>query len=106
MHDLDLQPALPCLAQALQQPYGSAAAAGLAQFGKDGVSSLMTACASTNLIERVNVSTVLREIRDERLSDLLLGLFKDSEPKVRLRSRGRRKRLGPKIHWAGVRVVP
>ena len=106
MQDLEFQPALPCLAKALQQPYGSAAAAVLAQFGKDGAPSLITACASANSIERVNVSTVLREIRDERLSDLLLGLFKDSEPKVRLRSRGRRKRLGSKIHRTSVGVLP
>jgi HEAT repeat protein len=86
MQDLEFQPAIPLLAKKVEQPYGSVAAAVLAQCGPDGVTPLLTACKSSNAVERVNASIVLQQTRDERRTSLVLNLMNDPEPKARLRA--------------------
>jgi HEAT repeat protein len=86
MHDLEFQPAIPRLARTMETPFGSAAADVLAHCGQDGIQALVKACQSSSVVERVNAVSVLPASRDERLNSLLPALFKDPEPKVRLRA--------------------
>jgi HEAT repeat protein len=83
MEDLEFQEATPVLAAALPNPEGRAAASLLTVFGKNAVPILIAACQTTNLAQRINASSVLAALKDPRVSELLLTLFKDDSPKVR-----------------------
>jgi HEAT repeat protein len=84
MHDLEFQPALPVLAAALLNPEGGAAAGVLWSFGASAVPILVSACRSTNAIERINAASILQSLHDQRLVEPLLTLLKDEVPQVRL----------------------
>ena len=83
MHDLELQPAIPLLAATLPDPAGDAAATVLVSLGTSANSALIKACQSTNVMQRVNASSVLQGVQDPRLIEPLLTLLKDEEPRVR-----------------------
>jgi HEAT repeat protein len=83
MHDLEFQPALPVLAAALPSPAGGAAAGVLWHLGAPAVPILISACGSTNAIERINASSVLQSFQGKRLVEPLLTLLKDEVPEVR-----------------------
>jgi hypothetical protein len=83
MHDLEFQPALPVLAAALPGLEGGAAAGVLWHFGAGAVPILVSACRSTNSIERIHAASILQSLHDQRLVEPLLTLLKDEVPQVR-----------------------
>lgn len=83
MHDLEFQPALPILRTALATPGGGMASTMLWLYGAKAVPILISACQSTNSIERINASSLLQSFDDPRLVGTIRALFKDDEPQVR-----------------------
>ncbi|PYK96110.1 MAG: hypothetical protein DME19_20795, partial [Verrucomicrobia bacterium] len=82
MLDLEFEPAIPVLAEALPTLEGAFAAAGLSGFGRISVPAFISACQSTNSIERINASSGLSRMQDERIVEPLLELLHDPAPEV------------------------
>jgi hypothetical protein len=83
MHDLEFEPAIPLLASALPDRAGGLAAGILPQLGAQGASALITACRSTNRLQRIHASFGLASVQSPDLVELLLMLFKDDAPEIR-----------------------
>jgi len=84
MLDLEFEPAIPALAEALPTSDGAFAASALSGFGSISVPALISDCQSTNSIERINASLGLSQMQDDRMVEPLLGLLHDSAPEIRL----------------------
>ena len=84
MHDLEFQPAIPVLVAVLPDPAGGAAATLLTALDPKLHSVLVTACQSTNALQRINASSGLQGVADPSLVRPLLALLKDDAPRVRL----------------------
>jgi len=83
MRDLEFQPAIPALAEKLDQPEGYFAAANLVPLGSNAVPVLLTALDGTNLTARRNAASVLDRLDDPRVFRQLDKLLKNSQPEVR-----------------------
>ena len=84
MHDLEFQPAVPALAEALPRPTGRSAALALARLGTNGASALIAACQSRDSTTRMNAAFGLEQVHDSRAVKPLLVLLTDKTPGVRL----------------------
>jgi hypothetical protein len=84
MRDLEFEPALPALADTMNQPVGQVAAQVLAQLGPKAQAYLTRACGSTNSIQRLNAVIGIEQSRNPRFADTLPGLLKDQTPAIRL----------------------
>jgi hypothetical protein len=84
MRDLEFEPAIPVLTLVLSNGLGSVAAQLLAQFGPDGMQSLVTACRSSNSTERINGAIGFERARTTVPAGVLMPLLNDAEPQVRL----------------------
>lgn len=83
MRDLEFQPAIPALADKLDEPEGYFAAANLVPLGSNAVPVLLTALDGTNLTARLNAASVLDRLDDPRVIRQLDKLLKNSQPEVR-----------------------
>src|SRR5438477_95455 len=77
MDDLEFQPAMPVFAALLPLPEGRAVAGPLYNCGLAAIPVLLSACMSTNSMERINGSAVLQSFKDQRLVEPLLALLRD-----------------------------
>ncbi len=84
MQDLEFEPAIPVLAARLAHPEGRVAAVALYDCRPAAIPVLLSACQSTNATERINASSILQSIQDDRLVPSLFVLLKDPVPQVRL----------------------
>ncbi|MHB8521953.1 MAG: DUF2330 domain-containing protein [Limisphaerales bacterium] len=98
MRDLAFQPAIPVAAAALPSPGGAFAAALLSRLGNGAIPFVVSACESTNATARINASSALGMLRDQRLAALLPALLKDQAPEVRLHAaRGVARNWDPRL---------
>src|ERR1051326_8981216 len=84
MHDLEFEPAIPVVERRLPGPEGSVAAGILATFGSNAIPAIISACASTNPVERINASACLGWPIDPRYIEPISRSLKDDVPLVRL----------------------
>jgi HEAT repeat protein len=83
MRDLEFQPAIPVLAEKLDDKDGYFAAANLVPLGSNAVPVLLTALDGTNPTAQFNAASVLEQLNDPRVVGQLDKLLKDSQPDVR-----------------------
>lgn len=84
MHDLEFEPAIPVAARCLAGPEGAIAAGILSTFGSNAIPAIITACESTNPLERINASASLGWPIDQRYIEPIRRSLKDDLPLVRL----------------------
>jgi HEAT repeat protein len=83
MRDLEFQPAIPALAEKLDEQDGYFAAANLAPLGSNAVPVLLAALDGTNRTARLNAASVLEQLNDPQVVEQLDKLLTDPEPEVR-----------------------
>jgi hypothetical protein len=80
MRDLEFEPAVPALAEALAKPIGRTSASLLARLGTDGVTALIAQCRSSDSTARKNAASGLQSVKDSRAVEALLPLLNDNVP--------------------------
>jgi HEAT repeat protein len=83
MQDLEFEPAIQVLAKCLPLPEGKVAAGVMARCGSAALPILVSACGSSNSIQRINAASGLQSLKDPSLVDTLLALLHDDLPQVR-----------------------